>query len=119
MSSPEDFVTAAYQFLADGRSFRELHVLATEVDLELFFTQKDSLASRLSAEVMGAAAEQADGLLSPDEARERVMEVLRIESLRHLRASSMTETQDDVEVIPWPSSSQVQAARNEPQTAFV
>jgi hypothetical protein len=85
MPAAKDLVSAAYDYLAGRLDFRELYALAVEVDPSLFFEDAESFPARLSGLVLHAKALQDDGLMSPEEIRSEVMEILKDEALLHMQ----------------------------------
>ncbi len=83
MSSPEEVLTVAYDYLGGRRPFADLYDAA--LTFEKREARADSLAARLADLVLLAEGEEAAGAYARDETRMRIAELLREEAIASLR----------------------------------
>ncbi|MCH8100871.1 MAG: hypothetical protein IIB74_10600 [Proteobacteria bacterium] len=87
MSSSDDLVSAAYDYLSGRRAFADLYAIVAEADFRLFSDDPEGLPSRLSGAIMLAEGEEAQGAHSPGATRERIADVLREAALESLASA--------------------------------
>lgn len=87
MSSPDDLVSAAYDYLSGRRAFADLYAIATELDFQLFSDDPEGLPAQLSGAIMLTEGEEAQGAHSRAATRERIADVLREAALESLASA--------------------------------
>lgn len=85
MYDGDELLRAAYDYLAGRTSFGELYDIALTLSLGLFEKDPESLLSRLAAHVIHAEVLDRDRLLTPEEIRGEIADLLKGEALTHLR----------------------------------